>query len=402
MGAALSSVWACRQYRWLGELLPLPMAAVGRCQWEALEQDLAEAIGAFEAPRLCPRKSALGFPPRWQHPLELPRPGRAFSADAAETRGGLLWSLAQDLVAKDWWHLSSTNCSESFEEVAAVPDEEAPLATALAGTGHYCQGGVSNGTPQECCEWLPEGSPSRGDVLAWQLPGRPCRGSAAISPYRGAGTRLEVCNEACFVSAVCAASSVSSSSATAQCLTSTSIGHALVERGVAGSEQGDAPRAAHIGGNGGASVRAEASSLSLPQVSLPSTGPGRRADSIQRSRVEAPQRLLRRPFTTDLVLDVPRSSLGLRTTLGFQEAVESAVAASISAKLERCTVAAPYRKPMLLAAPAEAAECAICMDSFLEGEMIRTLPCCHRFHASCLDPWLTCRWQCPLCKHEVA
>ncbi|KAJ3179274.1 hypothetical protein HDU85_004967 [Gaertneriomyces sp. JEL0708] len=45
--------------------------------------------------------------------------------------------------------------------------------------------------------------------------------------------------------------------------------------------------------------------------------------------------------------------------------------------------------------------CAICLGEFMDGEIIRTLPCAHYFHSECIDPWLmeqsTC---CPLCKED--
>ncbi|KAK3814142.1 MAG: hypothetical protein J3Q66DRAFT_345749 [Benniella sp.] len=45
--------------------------------------------------------------------------------------------------------------------------------------------------------------------------------------------------------------------------------------------------------------------------------------------------------------------------------------------------------------------CAICIDEFVEGDEIRTLPCHHDFHLECIDPWLTRRSAtCPLCKYE--
>lgn len=33
-------------------------------------------------------------------------------------------------------------------------------------------------------------------------------------------------------------------------------------------------------------------------------------------------------------------------------------------------------------------ECQVCLDKFADGELIRTLPCCHQFHAKCVDIWL--------------
>lgn len=46
--------------------------------------------------------------------------------------------------------------------------------------------------------------------------------------------------------------------------------------------------------------------------------------------------------------------------------------------------------------------CAICLDDFEVGTVLRTLPCSHEFHIECLDPWLTKRSRsCPLCKHDI-
>lgn len=43
--------------------------------------------------------------------------------------------------------------------------------------------------------------------------------------------------------------------------------------------------------------------------------------------------------------------------------------------------------------------CAICMEGFEKGDMIRPLTCGHIFHPFCVDPWLTKRQACcPLCK----
>jgi hypothetical protein len=46
--------------------------------------------------------------------------------------------------------------------------------------------------------------------------------------------------------------------------------------------------------------------------------------------------------------------------------------------------------------------CAICIEEYQEGEMLRVLPCSHMFHHDCLVPWL-CERQacCPLCKHDI-
>merc|ERR1740121_1982137 len=46
-------------------------------------------------------------------------------------------------------------------------------------------------------------------------------------------------------------------------------------------------------------------------------------------------------------------------------------------------------------------QCAVCLDVFLEGEEIRTLPCMHRFHLECIDKWLLKRPRCPTCKQSI-
>ncbi|GLT71198.1 hypothetical protein SLA2020_432320 [Shorea laevis] len=46
--------------------------------------------------------------------------------------------------------------------------------------------------------------------------------------------------------------------------------------------------------------------------------------------------------------------------------------------------------------------CAICLEDYTVGEKLRILPCCHKFHAFCVDSWLT-TWRtfCPVCKRDA-
>ncbi|KAG1335224.1 RING-H2 finger protein ATL40-like [Cocos nucifera] len=48
------------------------------------------------------------------------------------------------------------------------------------------------------------------------------------------------------------------------------------------------------------------------------------------------------------------------------------------------------------------AECAVCIDSVEDGEIVRLLPNCeHVFHVECIDMWLHSHSTCPLCRTEA-
>uniref|UniRef100_H2YE69 RING-type domain-containing protein n=1 Tax=Ciona savignyi TaxID=51511 RepID=H2YE69_CIOSA len=45
--------------------------------------------------------------------------------------------------------------------------------------------------------------------------------------------------------------------------------------------------------------------------------------------------------------------------------------------------------------------CAICIENYKVGDVIRELPCQHLFHKKCVDPWLHNKHTCPMCKINI-
>ncbi|KAG9399337.1 hypothetical protein AC1031_011679 [Aphanomyces cochlioides] len=43
-------------------------------------------------------------------------------------------------------------------------------------------------------------------------------------------------------------------------------------------------------------------------------------------------------------------------------------------------------------------KCSICLEELSVGSQARMVPCFHRFHPACIDPWLKDKAECPICK----
>ena len=41
--------------------------------------------------------------------------------------------------------------------------------------------------------------------------------------------------------------------------------------------------------------------------------------------------------------------------------------------------------------------CPICLEDVVSGQVMRLLPCAHRFHRDCIDSWLQQKASCPIC-----
>ncbi|KAI9125864.1 hypothetical protein K1719_003282 [Acacia pycnantha] len=46
-------------------------------------------------------------------------------------------------------------------------------------------------------------------------------------------------------------------------------------------------------------------------------------------------------------------------------------------------------------------DCAVCLESFKVGDTLIHLPCAHKFHCSCLEPWLQNNNYCPCCRTSI-
>uniref|UniRef100_A0A0C9S8N4 TSA: Wollemia nobilis Ref_Wollemi_Transcript_4128_968 transcribed RNA sequence n=1 Tax=Wollemia nobilis TaxID=56998 RepID=A0A0C9S8N4_9CONI len=47
-------------------------------------------------------------------------------------------------------------------------------------------------------------------------------------------------------------------------------------------------------------------------------------------------------------------------------------------------------------------ECPVCLEGFHSGQVLIHLPCTHRFHSSCLIPWLNTHCHCPCCRTRIS
>jgi hypothetical protein len=45
--------------------------------------------------------------------------------------------------------------------------------------------------------------------------------------------------------------------------------------------------------------------------------------------------------------------------------------------------------------------CCVCLEPYVAGDEVKTLPCLHQFHCGCIDTWLRQSTVCPVCKYSL-
>jgi len=123
-------------------------------------------------------------------------------------------------------------------------------------------------------------------------------------------------------------------------------------------------------------------------------GSGRRGPLLQAEQAGAfPPRLQSGALPASILSHGVTDARALHLALQEQRAIASRLISALPT--HRATAAE------VDAAPEECKGCIICMEDFREGDEQRTLPCFHRFHAACVDPWLHRHCTCPICKHRI-
>ncbi|KAJ0963645.1 hypothetical protein J5N97_028767 [Dioscorea zingiberensis] len=165
--------------------------------------------------------------------------------------------------------------------------------------------------------------------------------------------------------------------------------------------------------------------ISIAPVYVPPSRTSGRSSSARptaRSRVPASSRMahLRRGFN--------RSARDLETRLNFLEALEAEfdnrnILANTAFQLQREFNENDYEMLLALDDNNEQAgasqsqinslpqsvvqsdnfqeSCAVCLENPSIGDIIRHLPCLHKFHKDCIDTWLKRKKSCPICKSGI-
>lgn len=111
-------------------------------------------------------------------------------------------------------------------------------------------------------------------------------------------------------------------------------------------------------------------------------------------------------FLRALLERLPRNVDGTLDANALNE-LEHQINAALRGAPEALINAMPTREFKNSALPKEASNieehssCTVCMSTYEEKEILRTLPCLHSFHKDCIDPWLKQNKVCPMCKLPI-
>lgn len=74
----------------------------------------------------------------------------------------------------------------------------------------------------------------------------------------------------------------------------------------------------------------------------------------------------------------------------------------VLAGLKRAVISSKKRAKCFRRSPAaEQDDCAVCLEELQDGDDLLQLPCAHRFHCSCVSPWLENSSHCPCCRMDI-
>lgn len=125
-----------------------------------------------------------------------------------------------------------------------------------------------------------------------------------------------------------------------------------------------------------------------------------RPGSSQEGRKESGEEQIR-----DVIAQTQSSTLGHRET---DEQLREREGSRVSGEMEEGQIGPAVVSPSRTPDPHESLGegtlgCPICTDDFIKGQDVRLLPCDHKFHPECIDPWLVnVSGTCPLCRIDLA
>ncbi|KAF2795269.1 hypothetical protein K505DRAFT_374041 [Melanomma pulvis-pyrius CBS 109.77] len=98
----------------------------------------------------------------------------------------------------------------------------------------------------------------------------------------------------------------------------------------------------------------------------------------------------------------PTDQAGTETRPADETEVQRTAAVEQQSGIAPALSVAAGAVPSSEGSPDEVLGCSICTDDFEQGQDIRLLPCSHKFHPECVDPWLlNVSGTCPLCRVDL-